>query len=358
MATSGLTVTTRSATSGAVRVELAEQPPERLLGRDPAPVGAAEVGGHGRRGAAASGRPLQALAPSRAQSRPSSESGAKVAHGSSGSQPRRSASAAHLLGGEERGVVGRVALGRQPPALERVGEDHDRAVGDRVRLAVGVERASAGRARPGRGSRGASVASSRSPTSRASGVPPPAGPGSRSRSLGDVGAQQALVLLVAHRVDAPAQVVAPRPGEQLAQQPPVLGRDRVPAGGREHVPQTARGDVGHHPVERLAVEVDDPHHLPEAGRPSGRPAPPRSRPRRARRRRSGRCAARRPGRRNGRPRTGGRGPPTAWPSRRCPRTRSRSRPGPGPWSGSGSSAGRRTRAATPCPPAAGGRAGS
>ena len=49
-----------------------------------------------------------------------------------------------------------------------------------------------------------------------------------------------------------------------AQQRAVLDHHRVPAGGLEHRGQPAGGDVGDDAVERLAVEVDDPHHLAQA----------------------------------------------------------------------------------------------
>ena len=73
-----------------------------------------------------------------------------------------------------------------------------------------------------------------------------------------VGAQEPLVLLVGHPVDPGAQVGA------LLQQRAVLDHHRVPAGGLEHRGETAGGDVGDDAVQRLAVEVDDPHHLAEA----------------------------------------------------------------------------------------------
>ncbi len=77
-------------------------------------------------------------------------------------------------------------------------------------------------------------------------------------------AQQSLVLGVGHRVDALAQRLAAVAREQLAEQAPVLHRDRLPAGGLEHRADATGGDVGHDPVERLPVEVDDPQHLAEA----------------------------------------------------------------------------------------------
>ena len=52
---------------------------------------------------------------------------------------------------------------------------------------------------------------------------------------------------------------------RLLQQRAVLDHHGVPAGGLEHRRQAAGGDVGHDAVQRLAVEVDDPHDLAEAG---------------------------------------------------------------------------------------------
>ena len=50
----------------------------------------------------------------------------------------------------------------------------------------------------------------------------------------------------------------------LAQQRAVLDHHRVPAGGLEHRGEAAGGDVGDDAVQRLAVEVDDPHDLAQA----------------------------------------------------------------------------------------------
>ena len=77
-------------------------------------------------------------------------------------------------------------------------------------------------------------------------------------------AQQSLIFLVAHRVDAVAQRLAAPAREQLAQAPAVLDGDRLPARGLEHAEQAADGHVRHDAVERLPVEVDDPQHLAEA----------------------------------------------------------------------------------------------
>ena len=143
-------------------------------------------------------------------------------------------------------MVGRVALGRQPPALDRVGEHDARAVAHGVGLAVAVEQ------------RAEVVAAEVAERVQqvlvlevvGDHLEPPA-------QLGRVGAQQPLVLLVGHRVDALAQRLV---GGELR---PVLDHHAVPARGLEHRGEPARGDVGHDAVERLAVEVDDPHDLAE-----------------------------------------------------------------------------------------------
>ncbi len=59
--------------------------------------------------------------------------------------------------------------------------------------------------------------------------------------------------------------VTARSLEKFAQPTPVLDGNAVPAGGLEHAPQPVDGDIGDHPVEGLAVEVHDPHHLSEPG---------------------------------------------------------------------------------------------
>ena len=159
-----------------------------------------------------------------------------------------------------------------------------------------------------------------------------------------VGAQQALVLLVAHRVDPRAQGLAAVALEERAQAPPVLDRLGVPAGRLEHPHEAPGGDVGHDAVQRLAVEVDDPQHLAQRARPSGRRSPPTRRPRRARRRPAARSGARRAARRSARRRSDGPARPRSsrWPRSR--RSRSSSRRGRGPSCGSDRTEGPRTRA--------------
>ena len=76
-----------------------------------------------------------------------------------------------------------------------------------------------------------------------------------------IAAEQPLVLGVRHRDDPVAQVSSAGSGEQLLEQAPPPHGDDLPAGGLEHGFDAARGDVGDDAVQRLAVEVDDPHDL-------------------------------------------------------------------------------------------------
>jgi len=141
-----------------------------------------------------------------------------------------------------------VALRRQPPALDGVGEDDGGALADGVGLAVGGEQ-------------------------RREVVPAEVAEGRQERlvvevvhvdldalaQLARVRAQQPLVLLVGHRVHPLAQ-------RGVGGQPrAVLDHLRVPARRLEHRREASRGDVGHDPVQRLAVEVDHPEDLAEAG---------------------------------------------------------------------------------------------
>ncbi len=70
--------------------------------------------------------------------------------------------------------------------------------------------------------------------------------------------EQLLVRLVAQRVDVCLERIASRFRERGGQSGPVLGLGDVPARVGEEALQADRGDVGDHPVEALAVEVD--HH--------------------------------------------------------------------------------------------------
>ena len=166
-----------------------------------------------------------------------------------------------LLGRQQRGVVLRVALDRQRPALDRVGEHHRRPVV--LHGAVGVDQlaevmtAEVPEARP----QLRIVELVHQPRQR--GVVA----GKPLTQLGAGGAQEPLVLLVRHLVDTAPQASAARPCEQVVEHAPVLDGDHLPAGGVEHPGEPAEGDVRHHAVERLPVEVDDPEHLAEMGDP-------------------------------------------------------------------------------------------
>ncbi len=106
-----------------------------------------------------------------------------------------------------------------------------------------------------------SVASSSSATSAAQ--LRPSSPGSRSRSWSGVQRSSRWYSGFGHLVDPAPQRRAAGPGEQLLEQAPVLDGEHLPAGGVEHALQPGGADVGHHPVERLPVEVDDPDDLAE-----------------------------------------------------------------------------------------------
>ena len=304
-------------------------------------VPAPEVGRHRGRAARAApatraraaGRPPR-TAPRRGSPRAAAPMGRR------GPSPAAAASSAYCCVRQQRGVVRRMALGRQPPALDRVGEDDGRPVADRVGLGVAGEQ------------RGEVVAAEVAERRQQLVVGEPGDVDLEPLAqLPRVRPQQPLVLLVGHLVDA-------RPERRLLREPrPVLDHHAVPAGRLEHVAQASRGDVGHDAVERLAVEVDDPHHLAQPAAPSGRRPPPRSRPRRAPRRRSARSGGLRPARRSARRRSGGPARPRSARWRRGRPSPSSSRPGPGPWSARDRTAGRRTGAASPGSAGPGGRAG-
>ena len=138
-ATSGETVTTRFGDLGIGAREVDEEAPERLLRRGAARVHAPDVARHGARlRDAAAGR----AAAARPRRRQSSASGVPAAE----RRPRVGDVGAELLGElrpllvrHERGVVGRMPLRRQPARLDRVGEDHGRAVAQLVGAPEGVE---------------------------------------------------------------------------------------------------------------------------------------------------------------------------------------------------------------------------
>ncbi len=290
--TSGQSVTTRRAASGASRVRSSRARPERGLGGGGARracgrcrrAARAPARRHRARGAAAPRSPRTARRPAE----PVGEPRPRVV--GVGADAR--GELAELLGGEQRRVVLRVALGGQPVALDRVGEDHGRPG-----VVDGAQRVAA--ARRGRGRRGCGWrrAGWRRRGRRRARPASALVAGQPLAQLGGRAAQQPLVLGVGHLVDPAPQRGAAGPGEQLLQQPPVLHGEHLPARGVEHALQPGGADVGHDPVEGLPVQVDDPDDLAELGRPSGRGSPPSTRPRPARRRRPASTADRVPSRR-------------------------------------------------------------
>ena len=162
-----------------------------------------------------------------------------------------------LLGGEQRGVVLRVALGGQAVALDGVGEDHGGAgVVDGVERLAQCGQVVAAEVADGGVQGGVVQACDQLGELRV-----------RTRDafaqLVGGAAQQPLVLRVLHLVDASPQRVAAGAFEQLVQQPPVLDGEHLPARGVEHACEADGADVGHDPVEALPVEVDDPADLAE-----------------------------------------------------------------------------------------------
>ena len=247
MPTSGDTVTTRAATSGASRSRSTQKRPNACWvdsrPRCSRPSVGGTAGGSTIRTGSRSSRAAAAV-----HSSASGEPGSKPAHGSSGSVPSACGQLRELLGRQQRRVVGGMALGRQPPALDRVGEDDARPVAHRVGLAEAFDqRAEVVAAEVAEGGQQVGVVAGED----ADLEPAP--------QILRVGPQEPLVLLVGHRVDAGAQL-----GQPL-QPRPVLDHLHVPAGRLEHAGQAAGRDVRHHAVERLAVEVDHPHDLAELG---------------------------------------------------------------------------------------------
>ena len=164
-----------------------------------------------------------------------------------------------LLRGEKGRVVLRMALDGQRPTLDRVGEDHrgpvllDGAIGvDQPVQVVAAEVAE-------RGPELVVGQIAHQAGQAAVGVREPL------TQVGGLGAQEPLVLLVGHLVDATTQLGSAGPLEQGLEAASVLDRDALPAGGLEQSGQAPERDVGHHPVERLPVEVHHPQHLAQPG---------------------------------------------------------------------------------------------
>ncbi len=247
MPTSGETVTTRSATSGASRARSTKKRPNACcvdsLPRCSRPRSGGIAGGFTTKNGGSSRASRRAVA---AHSSAAAEPSGKRAQGSAGSAPTCSARSAYCCVVEQRRVVGGVALRRQRPALDRVREHDARPVAHGVGLAVAVDQ------------RAEVVAAEVAERRQQLAVVEVAGVDLQPLAqLAGGRAQQPLVLLVRHLVDPLAQL-GPG-GEPRA----VLDHHAVPAGRLEHRLQPPGRDVRHDAVERLAVEVDDPHHLAE-----------------------------------------------------------------------------------------------
>ena len=182
--TSGLTVTTRAAASGACPGQVEQGPAERGLGGGRCRAGCGR--GPPARAGACRGRrrAAQPVGGRGAQLRPRRCRPANRAHGSAGSAPSRAASSRQLVVGQQRGVVLRVALDGQPVALDRVREDHRRpAVVDGR---VGRRPARRGRGRRGCGPRRAARSSGTSGDQLGEPAAPRAVAGQRGPQLGRV----------------------------------------------------------------------------------------------------------------------------------------------------------------------------
>jgi hypothetical protein len=155
-----------------------------------------------------------------------------------------------------------MSLRRQAPGLDCVREDHARAVFDGVGLTVGVEQISEVVAAKiaYSGAQLGVVELAHDPLDICSRAP---FAGQPLAQLGGRAAQQALVLVVWHLIDALAQRFAAALLKERAKATAVLDGDRLPAGGIKHRADTPGSNLGHDAVERLAVDVDDPQHLAE-----------------------------------------------------------------------------------------------
>ena len=169
-----------------------------------------------------------------------------------------------LRGRQERRVVHRVAGDRQPPTLDGEGEDD----GGPLRVGVGALEGGDHVAEV----MAAQIADQRRQSCILVGLEYTgqrlalAGGRVVDDELADIGtalAEQALVLRVRHRVDAPLQRFATIAREGLAQPRAVLDDFDLPAMVAEDVRELLRANPGDHAIETLTVEVDDPRELPE-----------------------------------------------------------------------------------------------
>ena len=246
---------------GGRAVEVEQGTAQCRLGGRRARGRAAEIAGHGGNGRRDRGG---APEPARGVGEQRGGRAAGLEHrpgiGRVGSQPR--GQVVQLRFAQQRGVVLRMALGRQPVALEGVGQDHRRA--GVVDLPERFPQ------------RGQVVAAEVADRCRQGGVGhvgdqrgdvcgPRAVVGQRGADVGWRPAQQPLVFGVGHLVDAVAQRAAAGAAEQLLQQPAVLDGEHLPAGGGEHALQPGSAHCRQDAVQGLPVEVDDPHHFAELG---------------------------------------------------------------------------------------------
>ncbi len=184
-----------------------------------------------------------------------------------GADARSLAQGVDLSRRQEHRVVEGIALERQPAALDRVGHDHDGAVGVGFGLLERVEQRAKVMAAEIRQQLAHLVVAVRSEQPVDELVRP--GPRRPHEALADLRTrlpEQGLVLAVRHVVDPPPQPFAVRPRERRAQLAAVLEVDDVPAIRREHLADPLGLAVGHHAVEALAVQIDDPEDIAEPPR--------------------------------------------------------------------------------------------
>jgi hypothetical protein len=167
----------------------------------------------------------------------------------------------HLLLGEQRGVVVRMALDCQATALDGVREHHRWSVVVDVVEGVG-EQAEVVPAEVTDGARKLLRAKRRDqrPQIRRGLV--------SEDARGDVvgaHAQHPLVLLVRHLLQPAAQFGTAWAPEDLGDGPAPLQGQHLPPSSGEHSLQSLDLDVGDDPVQRLAVQVDHPQQLAERG---------------------------------------------------------------------------------------------
>ena len=240
--------------------EAEEEPAERLLGRRRPGRGALldalrDADPEPRLGRGARQRRSAVLAPARRRG-----AGLEPVPLGGGGEAGGLAQGVDLGGGEQRRVVARVARDRQPEALDGVGEEDARSVGDPV---AGRQRVEERRQVVAAEvlDEGGEVAGVDSGQRRHHGVRSPVEE-APAQLLAGVG-EERLVALVGHRVDPVAQRRPAGAGESGAQPPAVLHLDDVPSRGHELLAPLRDAHPGDHPVERLAVEVDDPQRVAE-----------------------------------------------------------------------------------------------